>query len=124
MPLLTSFLPLWICLVIALMASCISITVTQTEIFRPLREWVSGKNVLIGHLFTCFYCFSHWVVFLAIVVYRPVLISSGFVIIDLFVSTFFTIGLATMFSGIILKVMRTAIAKAMEEKEAREKLGF
>lgn len=34
---------LWVCLVIALMSSCISITVTQQEMFRPLREWMVKK---------------------------------------------------------------------------------
>lgn len=34
---------LWVCLVIALMSSCISITITQQEMFRPLREWMVKK---------------------------------------------------------------------------------
>lgn len=112
----------WICSVIALMASCISITVTQQEMFRPLREWMDKKNAMVGYLFRCFYCFSHWVVFIAIAIYQPILVESGLRLIDLAVTAFFTIGLATMFSGVILKVMRNAIAKALEENEMKNKL--
>ena len=115
---------LWVCLVIALMSSCISITVTQQEMFRPLREWMVKKNAMAGYLFSCFYCFSHWVVFAGVAIYRPVLVHSGFWLIDLAVTAFFTIGLTAMFSGIILKVMRNAIAKAIEEKEMKDKLGL
>lgn len=115
---------LWICLVIALMSSCISITVTQQEMFRPLREWTAKKNAMIGYLFRCFYCFSHWVVFAGVALYQPVLIHSGFRLVDLTVTAFFTVGLTAMFSGIILKVMRNAIAKAVEEKEMKDKLSL
>ena len=118
----TVFAPLWTCVVIALMASCVSITVTQQEMFRPFREWTQKKGAMIGYLFRCFYCFSHWVVFAAIAIYRPVLISSGFWLIDLAVSAFFTVGLAAMFSGLIFKVMRNAIAKAVEEHDMKAKL--
>ncbi len=92
--------------------------------FRPLREWMVKKNAMAGYLFSCFYCFSHWVVFAGVAIYRPVLVHSGFLLIDLAVTAFFTIGLTAMFSGIILKVMRNAIAKAIEEKEMKDKLGL
>ena len=52
------------------------------------------------------------------------IVHSGFWLIDLAVTAFFTIGLTAMFSGIILKVMRNAIAKAIEEKEMKDKLGL
>ncbi|KGT96048.1 hypothetical protein NG99_00630 [Erwinia typographi] len=116
--------PFWICLVIALTSSCISITVTQQEMFRPWREWVVKRNAMIGYLFSCFYCFSHWVVFAGIAIYKPVLVHSGFWLVDLAVTAFFTIGLTAMFSGIILKVMRNAIAKAIEENDMKNKLGL
>jgi hypothetical protein len=37
-------------------------------------------------------------------------------------SAFFTVGLAAMFSGLIFKVMRNAIAKAVEEHDMKAKL--
>ncbi|TQV74167.1 hypothetical protein FKG94_16290 [Exilibacterium tricleocarpae] len=108
---------LWTCAVLALSASCLSITVTQTELFAPMRAWISQKNSLIGHLFQCFYCLSHWVVFVGIFVYQPTLVSSSFKFIDLVISAFFTIGLSTFFSGIVFKVFISALSKARLENE-------
>ncbi|MFM2476203.1 hypothetical protein [Celerinatantimonas sp. MCCC 1A17872] len=117
-----SFYPLWVVFVLSLAASCISITVTQTELFRPLREFVSKKSHMFGYLFQCFYCFSHWVIFAGILIYRPVLIRSGSYIVDLIVSAFFTIGLSTITSGIMFKAMRTAIAKHMDAEKMHRTL--
>lgn len=116
--------PLWSCIVVAMMSSCISITITQQEIFRPLRDWVKSKSNKLGHLISCFYCFSHWIVFIAILIYRPIIIHSGISAVDLVSTIFFTVYLATIFSGLIFKVMRTAIAKAVEENEVKAKLGL
>lgn len=107
----------WVCLVIALVSACIAISVTQQEMFRPLRQWAAGKNAMAGHLFSCFYCFSHWVVFAGIAIYRPVVVNSGYLLVDLVVTAFFTVGLATVCSGVILQMVRIAIAKASEEQE-------
>lgn len=105
----------WICLVIALVSACIAISVTQQEMFRPLRQWAARKHAMAGHLFSCFYCFSHWVVFAGIVIYRPVVVTSGNTLVDLVVTAFFTVGLSALCSGVILQVIRIAIAKASEE---------
>ncbi|ARU96155.1 hypothetical protein A7K99_11275 [Tatumella citrea] len=105
----------WICLVIALVSACIAISVTQQEMFRPLRQWAARKHAMAGHLFSCFYCFSHWVVFAGIVIYRPVVVTSGNTLVDSVVTAFFTVGLSALCSGVILQVIRIAIAKASEE---------
>ncbi|MDQ6471615.1 hypothetical protein RB619_13245 [Flavobacterium sp. LHD-80] len=55
--------------VLALPISCISWTVTHEEIFREPREWCIkhskfDKTILsrkVFYLFTCEYCFSHYV---------------------------------------------------------------
>lgn len=111
---------LWTCLVIAIAASSISYTITQTELFGPLRNWTQKLGHMIGYLFTCFYCMSHWVVLAAIAIYQPVLIDSGHLLIDLIVSTFFTITLTAFFCGLIYKVFLTAIAMKMKEKEIKD----
>lgn len=66
----------WQCVVLAIATSTISITITQTELFRPLREVMLKVHPMIGYLFKCFYCMSHWVVFAGVAIYKPVLISS------------------------------------------------
>lgn len=111
---------LWSCLVIAVAASSISYTITQTELFAPVRLWSQKLGHMIGYLFTCFYCMSHWVIFVGILVYKPILISSGHVVVDLLVSAFFTITLSAFICGFIFKVFLTAIAMKLKEKEIKE----
>jgi hypothetical protein len=60
--------------ILAIPVACISWTVTHEEVFREPREWctkcsVNGCNILIRkvfYLFTCEYCFSHYVTILII----------------------------------------------------------
>jgi hypothetical protein len=103
--------------IIAIAASSISITITLTEIFRPLRELINKAGHMIGYLFHCFYCMSHWAVFVGIVIYRPVLISSGMRWVDLIVSAFVTITLSTLVSGIIFSAFNMAMSYKMKERE-------
>ena len=56
---------------LALPVACIAWTVTHEEVFREPREWFlkrsqESKSLLARkffYLFTCEYCFSHWVAF-------------------------------------------------------------
>lgn len=49
--------------------ACVSWTITHEELFRELREWFTarskaGRNIVsrkFFYLFTCEYCFSHYV---------------------------------------------------------------
>lgn len=62
-------------LVLALPIACISWTVTHEEIFQKPREWFikkskTAKTALgrkIFYLFTCEYCFSHYVTVLVLI---------------------------------------------------------
>ena len=55
--------------VVALPVACIAWTVTHEEIFREVREWCATKSRASKHVlgqkfyyvFTCEYCFSHYV---------------------------------------------------------------
>jgi hypothetical protein len=111
---------LWTCVVIAIASASVSITVTQTELFAPLRTLANKAGHMIGHLFHCFYCISHWVVIACIAVYRPVIISSDVALVDWTVSAFFTITLATFFSGMIFKVFLAAMMKMVKERELKK----
>lgn len=56
--------------ILAIPVACISWTVTHEEVFREPREYFvkmskKGRSLFIRkffYLFTCEYCFSHWVV--------------------------------------------------------------
>jgi len=58
----------WI-VILAIPVACITWTVTHEEILREAREWLIEKSRRAGttfgrkfhHLFTCEYCFSHYV---------------------------------------------------------------
>jgi hypothetical protein len=64
--LLTQFL--FLC-ILAIPIACVSWTVTHEDIFKEPHEWLVARSkqskTLLGrkffHLFTCEYCFSHWV---------------------------------------------------------------
>ncbi|MBI1247115.1 DUF1360 domain-containing protein [bacterium] len=108
---------LWCCFVIAVAASSISITISQTEIFAQWREWTKNLHPKLGYLFQCFYCIKHWIIFLGIAIYRPILVRSNYLLIDLTVSAFFTVTLSCCVSGILFKVFLLALAKKVREQE-------
>lgn len=63
---------------LAIPVSCVAWTVTHEEVFREPREWcgrnsVSCKNLVARkffYLFTCEYCFSHYVAIFFLIVTR------------------------------------------------------
>lgn len=56
---------------LSIVTASISFTVTETKIFQPLREWLNTKNNFLGDLFSCGYCFGHWITFALVAVYKP-----------------------------------------------------
>ncbi|WPU22939.1 DUF1360 domain-containing protein [Cedecea neteri] len=117
---LTTDLP--VCLMIALAAASISMTITQTELFAGLRSWTAKKHAMLGHLFQCFYCFSHWVVFAGMLIYRPYLLHSGMPVIDWVMTAFITLTLTTFVNGIIFKVFQMAVGTHLLKHEAQQTL--
>jgi len=76
----------------------------------------------VGHLFQCFYCLSHWVVFGGMAVYRPALLNSGVALIDWVMTAFVTITFATLISGLMFKVFQAAISMHVMKHEAQKTL--
>ncbi|MCG2572613.1 hypothetical protein LVY74_03435 [Acinetobacter sp. ME22] len=107
----------WMCLVIALAATSISITITQTELFVPVQHWMQRCHRLLGYLFQCFYCMSHWVVIVMVLIYQPILIHSQFIWIDLMVSIFVCITLTAWMCGAVFQVFVLAIRKKQKQFE-------
>lgn len=54
----------------------ISFTVTETKLFRPVREAVKRNSAFLGGLVSCGYCFGHWVSFGLVAVYHPRLFTA------------------------------------------------
>jgi hypothetical protein len=70
---------------LALPVACVSWTVTHEEIFREPREWCKAKSEgckttaqrKFFYLFTCEYCFSHYVSALVLVMTRFQMLYDG-----------------------------------------------
>ena len=66
--------------ILAIPIASVAWTVTHEEVFRELRDWCAARSTScrnlvsrkLFYLFTCEYCFSHWVtaVFLVITRYK------------------------------------------------------
>jgi hypothetical protein len=116
---------LWLAL-LAIPIACIAWTVTHEEVFRELREFCVGKSErckgLLGrkffYLFTCEYCFSHYVTigFLVLTDFKMLLhdwrgyIIAGFALV--FVANFYM----SLFA-----LLRQAIKKEKTEIQKIEK---
>jgi hypothetical protein len=58
-------------LILASLASgCISFTVSEANIFRPLRNKIKNTSKFLGELVSCGYCLGHWVCFSIEIIYR------------------------------------------------------
>ncbi|EKE85424.1 hypothetical protein [Idiomarina xiamenensis] len=108
-----------VCVVIALAASSVSLTMTQTEIFAPWRNLMRRVHPQVGHLFQCFYCLSHWWVIAATVLLQPRLVHSGYGLVDWFIATFATITVTSWISGLSFKAFLMAMAKGKQEIELK-----
>lgn len=115
---------LWTCAVLAMVVSGTSFTITGTEIFEPMRRFLAARSEWLGHLTACFYCTSHWVTFLLVALARPVLVSTGFLLVDLAISAFLVVQLAAYLTGLLFKAfsviipVKAAMQQAMEAAKA------
>lgn len=107
------------CVAIALAAASIAMTLTQTELFAGLRAWAAKKHALLGHLFHCFYCMSHWTVLAGMVIYRPALLHSDMALVDWVMTAFITLTLTTFINGLMFKVFQAAVTTHVMKHNAQ-----
>jgi hypothetical protein len=86
--------------ILAFSVSAISLTITKAQIFGWLRERLQGSKWL-GGVIECSYCTSHWLAFALVAYYQPVVVKSQVLLIDLAVSAFVVVGIATMVSWLV-----------------------
>ncbi|WP_054179533.1 DUF1360 domain-containing protein [Trabulsiella odontotermitis] len=108
------------CLMIALASASLAMTITQTELFTTLRAWATRINDLLGHLFSCFYCMSHWMVAGGMLIYHPSLLKSGIGLIDWLTTAFAVLTITTFINGLLFKVFQAAIRTHMMKHEAQQ----
>jgi hypothetical protein len=103
--------------------------VTHEEVFRDVREWLERRSkrarTVAGRkfyfLFTCEYCFSHWVTIAFLIMTRFTLLYSdwrGYVI-----SGFALVWMANVYMGLFgrlrLDIKREKVEIEAEQKEIR-----
>ena len=53
-------------LLVSLVVMCVTNTITQEQLFDPLRRRLGGKDTWLGYLCCCPYCLSHSLAFLLV----------------------------------------------------------
>ena len=126
----------------AIPVACVSWTVTHEEVFREPREWFSersrsGSNIATRkffYVFTCEYCFSHYVTIAMLVMTRFTLVFgdwrgyviAGFSIVwiaNLYMSLFGRLRLAISSERQDIEVVEKLVMKEKDEEKARRRSG-
>ena len=111
----------------AVPVACVSWTVTHEELFRDLREWLTARsnaarNVLsrkFYYLFTCEYCFSHYVTIVMLLITRFTLVFPdwrGYVI-----AGFSMVWISNLYMSLFGR-LRLAITSERQDIEVVEKM--
>jgi len=122
-------------LLLALPIACASWTVTHEEVFREPREFCKRKSEDCGslpkrkffYLFTCEYCFSHYVAAFALLLFRFQLLYAGWQ--GYIVAWFALVWIANVYMGVFnhlrLEIKHENVSIAVEQKslppEGRQK---
>lgn len=112
--------------VLAIPIACIARTVVYEEIFREPREFCIRKSEACRslltrkffYIFTCEYCFSHWVTLLTLIVTRYHLMYADFR--GYLVAFFSLVFVSNLYLGLYSR-LRVDITSEKKEIEAKEK---
>jgi len=107
--------------------ACVAWTVTHEDLFRELREWLTARSKASGsivsrkffYLFTCEYCFSHYVTIAMLLMTRFTLVFDdwrGYVI-----AGFSIVWIANLYMSLFGR-LRLAITSERQDIEVVEKL--
>jgi Protein of unknown function (DUF1360) len=58
-------------ILLALAVSSISVTISKSNLFEPIRERLNNWSDFLGELIYCPYCLSHWLSILGVLVFIP-----------------------------------------------------
>jgi hypothetical protein len=118
-------------LLIAIPIASISWTITHEEIFREPREFCARCSRQTSHLlvrkffylFTCEYCFSHWVTVLFLVITRFKLIYADWrgYLLGLFALVWIANQYMSIFDRLRLDIKRERVEIKGEEHEIKQK---
>lgn len=119
-------------LLIAIPIASISWTITHEEVFREPREFCARCSRQAPHmierkffyLFTCEYCFSHWVTlfFLVITRFKLIYIDWRGYLLGLFALVWVANQYMSIFDRLRLNIKRERVEIKSEEHEAKKKM--
>ena len=123
---------LWL-FVLAAPVACIAWTVTHEEVFSEVHEWCVKKSkssrTLVArkffYLFTCEYCFSHYVALGVVLMtgYRLLLPDWRGALLAWFTLVWVANVYTSLFGRLRLDIKRERVEITVEEKEAEKKFG-
>jgi len=114
-------------LLLALPIACAAWTVTHEEVFREPREFCKRKSETCGslpqrkffYLFTCEYCFSHYVAALALLLFQFQLLYAGWrgYVVAWFAIVWIANVYMSVFNHLRLEIKHENVSIAVEQKE-------
>jgi len=78
-----------------------STTIARSDIFDPARAAIKKRSKFVYDCVSCQYCISHWVGLFWVLIYRPRLLDSGLLAVDLAFSTFAVIAASALIARTI-----------------------
>ena len=119
--------PIYWLFILAIPIACVAWTVTHEEIFSEPRNYcrrqsVSGKSLLhrkFFYLFTCEYCFSHYVAALALLLFQFQLLYAGWrgYVVAWFAIVWIANVYMSVFNHLRLEIKHENVSIAVEQKE-------
>jgi hypothetical protein len=73
---MTDLAALYRVVLIGVATGAISLLVTKSALLAPFHKWLGGRSPFLEELLSCPWCTSHWVGFLLMLVYRPLLLGN------------------------------------------------
>lgn len=117
-------------LILALPIACVAWTVTHEEVFREPREYclkrsTTGKTILARkffYLFTCEYCFSHYVTLAALLMsgYRLLFNDWRGYVVAFFALVFVANVFMSLFALIRIDLKKVRLEAEVEEKKVKD----
>jgi hypothetical protein len=118
-------------LVLAIPISCIAWTVTHEEIFREMREYCTDRSKACRtltqrkffYLFTCEYCFSHYVTLAFLILTRFRMLMDNWVgyVISFFALIYVANAYMSLYSRLRVEITSERKEAEVKEKEAKVK---
>jgi len=74
-------------ILLSMVCATVAFTITESKLFETFRNYMELIDDMVGKLFHCGYCLSHWISFLLVIIYKPLLFNSGYYLLDYFMTS-------------------------------------